>query len=176
MKVPSEFQNSKAFAKYDCFLVWGNPVKVQKSASKKIFKPYFWAIGTKNNFETKLFWLVLTHHFVSCPKKKFSNNFQIWPKILFTENFWKIGILKNPLAKKLFRPSILKRFFREFGISKIFITYIFKSAEPFLKTEKKFVWTNTSDFGAENVPQYVKSKVLLLQVASEFRNSELFAS
>ena len=36
------------------------------------------------------------------------------------------------------------------------------------------IYANISEFRAENVPQQVKSKVLLLQVASEFRNSKVY--
>ena len=103
------------------FLDFEKPCQFEKRASKIFFKGHFSARETNFRGATKLSWLVFTHHFVSSPKKIFSNNLKIWPKILFTENFWKIGILKNPLAKKLFTPSILKRFFRDFGISKIFI-------------------------------------------------------
>ena len=102
------------------FLDFGRPCKFEKRASKIFFKGHFSARETTLRGATKLSWLVFTHHFVSSPKKIFLNNLKIWPKILFTKNFWKIGIFKNPLAKKLFRPGILKRFFRDFGISKIF--------------------------------------------------------
>ena len=45
-----------------------------------------------------------------------------------------------------------------------------------VKISTNSVWTNTSEFLAENVPQQVESKVLLLQVALEFQNSKLFTS
>ena len=96
------------------FLDFGKPCQFEKRASKIFFKGHFSARETNFRGATKLSWLVFTHHFVSSPKKIFLNNFKIWPKILFTENFWKIGILKNPLAKKLFRSSILQKIFQGF--------------------------------------------------------------
>ena len=71
------------------FLDFGRPCQFQKSASKKIFKRHSSANGAKKNFETKLSWLVLTHHFVYWPKNFFSNNFKIWPKILLSATFLK---------------------------------------------------------------------------------------
>ena len=72
-----------------------------EKASKKIFKRHFWAYGAKIIFETKLFWLALTHHFVSCPKKNFWTNLKIWPKILLSESFWNLKILKNPFCHQM---------------------------------------------------------------------------
>ena len=59
------------------FLDFGTPCKFQKRASKIFFKGHFSARGTNFGGAIKLSWLVLTHHFVSSPKKNFLNNLKI---------------------------------------------------------------------------------------------------
>ena len=94
-------QNSEVFVQTDFFLFLADPWLFQKSAFKKIFKRHFSTRGAKASVETKLPWLVLTHHFVPCPKKIFSNNFKIFWKFSLNKNFWNFEILKNAFRHEM---------------------------------------------------------------------------
>ena len=80
-------QNSEVFVQTKFFLFLADPWLFQKSAFKKIFKLHFSPRGAKTGVETKLSQLVLTHHFVPCPKKIFSNNFKFFYNFLLNKYF-----------------------------------------------------------------------------------------
>ena len=136
------------------FKVLEGPKFFEKEASKKIFKLKFSACGASKNFLNKLPDILLTHHFDIWAKKIFSKNFQIFKKFLYSvEYFLKITFSKNGLWFDTVLNLYSKWNFQGFGNFKKFYLINFFSKFIFLKSEKKFSWTNTLEFGVENVPQ-----------------------
>ena len=108
----------------------------KKRLLKFFFKGNFSAHGTNFRGATKLSWLVLTHHFSPVQNIFFEQFENLTQNPVYWE-FLKYWNLKNPLAKKLFKPGILKRFFRNFGTSNIFIKINFLICKAIFGSWKK---------------------------------------
>ena len=90
-------RNSEVFVQTELVEIFKTPPFFRNALLKKIFNNQFSACRAKSGDAIKLFWFVLTHHFVYCPKKFFLNNLKIWLKILWSGTF-----LKNQNFEKSF--------------------------------------------------------------------------